>query len=154
MNYESITTCDVANGEDFGVVLWVSGCDIQCPGCHNKGTWDPNTGKRFTKSTVDLILNELKKDHIKRFTVSGGHPLMPCNRGEVRLLLKKIRNEFKDKIKIWLYTGYVYEEMDKDCKNICDEYCDVVVDGPYIEELRDISLPFRGSSNQKIIKIR
>ena len=151
MNYKSITTCDVANGEDIGVVLWVSGCDIQCPGCHNKETWDPEAGKEFTSKEVDIIFDELSKEHITRFTLSGGHPLMPCNRDTIRMLLQSIKSKFPE-IKIWLYTGYVYEELDSACKFICDKYCDVIVDGPYIESLKDLSLPFRGSSNQRIIR--
>lgn len=155
MNYEAITTCDVANGEGLGVVLWVSGCDIYCPGCHNKETWDPNTGSAFTELQEKLILKELERPEITRFTLSGGHPLMPCNREDVKNLICKVRDKFKDKIKIWLYTGYIYDRhyMDKDVKSICD-MCDVVVDGPYIEKLRDINLKFKGSSNQRIIRIK
>lgn len=152
MNYEKITTCDVSNGEGIGVVLWVSGCDIQCPGCHNKETWDPKSGKEFTEKDLNLILNELKKPYISRFTLSGGHPLMPCNRKNVRELLQKIRNDCPF-IEIWLYTGYKYENLDEECKYICDNLCDIIVDGPYIESERDISLPFRGSKNQRIIKM-
>lgn len=152
MNYESITTCDVANGENFGVVLWVSGCDIQCPGCHNKETWDPSSGKPFTMEVFDKIVEQLNRPEIIRFTISGGHPLMPCNRGEVKTILQQVKNKFPDK-KIWLYTGYKYEDLDDECKYICS-LCDVIVDGPYIEELKDLSLPFRGSSNQRIIKIK
>ena len=150
MNYESVTTCDVCNGEGVGVVLWVSGCDIHCPGCHNPGTWDPKSGRPFTKDVVNFIIEELKRPEITRFTISGGHPLMSCNRKEIRKLIQEIRCVLPD-IKIWLYTGYIYENLDNECKDICS-YCDVIVDGPFIEELKDISLPFRGSSNQRIIK--
>lgn len=154
MNYENITTCDICNGEGLGTVLWVSGCDIHCPGCHNQETWDPTSGKPFTNETLELILNELSRPEISRLTLSGGHPLMPCNRKEIINIINIVKNKFKDKIKIWLYTGYTYgNEMDPDVKHICD-MCDVIVDGPYKENLRDISLPFRGSSNQRIIKIK
>lgn len=153
MNYESITTCDVSNGEGIGVVLWVSGCDIHCPGCHNKETWDPNSGKEFTIEVFDKIIEQLNRPEITRFTLSGGHPLMPCNRNMTRLILQGIRNRFNNSKKIWLYTGYNYNELDDECRYLCS-LCDVVVDGPYIESLRDTSLPFRGSSNQKIIKIK
>ena len=153
MNYESITTCDVCNGEGIGVVLWVSGCDIQCPGCHNKETWDPSSGKKFTSEAFNKIIEQLNRPEITRFTLSGGHPLMPCNRAAVKTILKNIRNIFGNTKKIWLYTGYDYERLDVESKEICN-MCDVIVDGPYIEELRDVSLPFRGSSNQKIIKIK
>ena len=149
MNYESITTCDVCNGEGVGVVLWVSGCDIHCPGCHNKETWDPTSGKLFTNKELQLIINELKRPEITRFTISGGHPLMPCNRDEVKRIVRAIKNEVPE-IQIWMYTGYIFEELDRECVNIC-KYCDVIVDGPYIEKLKDLSLAFRGSSNQRVI---
>lgn len=151
MNYESITTCDVCNGEGVGVVLWVSGCDIKCPGCHNKETWDPTSGKPFTQTELDELVKEVERPEITRFTLSGGHPLMPCNRAEVARILATIRCAAPD-INIWLYTGYKYEELDDECKAIC-EYCDVIVDGPYVQELRDISLEFRGSKNQRIIRL-
>lgn len=154
MYYENITTCDVANGEGLGVVLWVSGCDVHCPGCHNKETWDPQSGKMFTSKEIDLIFNELDKPHISRLTISGGHPLMPCNRESVRMLLQKVRYIYGDDIQVWLYTGYKYESMDDECLYICDNLCDVIVDGPFIEELMDVSLPYRGSKNQRIIKIK
>ena len=154
MKYESITTCDVANGEGLGVVLWVSGCDIHCPGCHNQETWDPETGHLFTKQVEEKLFNELSRPEITRLTLSGGHPLMPCNRKDVKLLIKDVKSKFKNKIKIWLYTGYTYDNsMEKEVKEICD-MCDIVVDGSYVEELKDISLKFRGSSNQRIIKIK
>ena len=153
MNIENITTCDVCNGEGLGVVVWVSGCDVQCPGCHNKETWDPSTGTLFTEEHEKLIYKELSRPEITRITFSGGHPLMPCNIKEIKNLISKIRVNFPN-IKIWLYTGYIYgAEMSTDAKNVCD-MCDVIVDGPYIEKLRDISLKFRGSSNQRIIKIK
>ena len=154
MNIENITTCDVCTGEGLGVVVWVSGCDIQCPGCHNKDTWDPASGIKFTEEHENLIFKELNRPEISRITFSGGHPLMPCNIEAVKNLIIKIREKFKNNIKIWLYTGYIYEDnMDAKCLEVCN-MCDVVVDGPYIEKLRDISLKFRGSSNQRIIKIK
>ena len=151
MHYENITTCDVCNGEGVGVVLWVSGCDIHCPGCHNKDTWDPESGKWFKSEDYDKLMDELARPEITRLTISGGHPLMPCNRNMVRTILQQTRLNFPFK-KIWLYTGYKYEELDEECKYICS-LCDVVVDGPYIEKMKDLSLPFRGSSNQRIIKM-
>ena len=139
MNYESITTCDVCNGEGVGVVLWVSGCDIHCPGCHNKETWDPNSGKTFTSEDFDKIVEQLSRPEITRLTLSGGHPLMPCNRSMINLIIQGIRNRFGNTKQIWLYTGYKYEDLDEECKIICS-YCDIVVDGPYAESLKDISL--------------
>lgn len=150
MNYEKITTCDVANGEGVGVVLWVSGCDVCCPGCHNKETWDPTSGQLFTAAEFDKIVEQLSRPEITRFTLSGGHPLMPCNRSMIRIILQGIRDRFQNTKEIWLYTGYKYEDLDAECKYICS-LCDVIVDGPYIQELKDRSLLFRGSSNQRII---
>ena len=152
MNYTAITTCDICNGEDLGVVLWVSGCDVKCPGCHNKETWDPEAGKPFTEATLKLILTELERPELTRLTLSGGHPLMPCNRSAITDLILEVRYKFKDKIKIWLYTGYNYDELDPNAKLIAD-MCDYVVDGPYMEQFRNLSLQYRGSANQRIIKI-
>ena len=153
MNYESITTCDVCNGKGLGVVLWVSGCDVQCKGCHNMETWDANSGNEFTNETLSLLIEELKRDGIERLTLTGGHPLMPCNRQQVKEIIEHVR-EVTPNIKIWLYTGYYYNrDMDKECKNIC-KMCDVVVDGPYVESLKNGKLKFRGSSNQRIIKVK
>ena len=153
MNYESITTCDVANGEEIGVVLWVSGCDLHCPGCHNQETWDPSSGKPFDDKAKEVLFKELSKEEIKRLTISGGHPLMPCNVLEVNKLLFEVKLLFPH-IKIWLYTGYKYEDLNIECKDLVENFVDVLVDGPYVEGLRDISLPFRGSSNQRIIRIK
>lgn len=152
MNYESITTCDVCNGEGLGVVLWVSGCDVHCKGCHNKDTWEPDSGKKFTEESLKLLCGELNRSSIKRLTLSGGHPLMPCNRSDVKNIIQHVRTYYPE-ISIWLYTGYYYKDMDKECKGIC-KMCDVVVEGPYIASLRDNSLSFRGSSNQNIIKFK
>ena len=104
MNYKSITTCDVCNGEGFGIVLWVSGCDVQCPGCHNKETWNPESGNLFDKHAKELLYKELSRPEITRLTISGGHPLMPCNRKDVLELVRDICVDFED-IEIWLYTG-------------------------------------------------
>ena len=152
MNISNITTCDVCNGEGLGVVVWVSGCDVKCPGCHNKETWDPSNGIPFTEEYKKLIYKELERPEISRITFSGGHPLMPCNLKDIKKLIYNIRKDFPT-IKIWLYTGYVFEDLNTECKEIVN-MCDVIVDGPYIEKLRDLSLSFKGSSNQRIIKIK
>ena len=152
MHYSGITTCDVCNGEGIGVVLWVSGCDVKCKGCHNKETWDPQHGKDFDVDALNELMCELERPEISRLTLSGGHPLMPCNRECVKSLIELIRDAFPH-INIWLYTGYSYKDMDKDCKQIC-KLCDVVVEGPYIEEERDTTLEFRGSKNQNIIRYK
>lgn len=154
MNYFDITTCDVCNGEGIGVCLWVSGCDIHCKGCHSQHTWSSDYGKLFNKESEQLIFNELDKPYIKRLTITGGHPLMKCNREGVETLLKNVRARYGSTKEIWLYTGYTYSDtLEEQCKHIIDTYVDVLVDGKFVEELRDISLPFRGSSNQRIIRI-
>lgn len=153
MNYLKIDKFDVANGTGVGVVLWVSGCDIHCKGCHNPSTWNPNCGLKWTMEAFNEVMEALNQPGISRLTLSGGHPLMAENRADVYELVKAVRSTFPH-IKIWLYTGYIYEECLKipELKNII-ENCDVVVDGPFVIELYDKNLPFRGSSNQRIIYV-
>jgi anaerobic ribonucleoside-triphosphate reductase activating protein len=152
MNYSGITTCDVCNGEGIGVVLWVSGCDVRCEDCHNKETWNPQHGKNFDIDALNELIGELERPEINRLTLSGGHPLMPCNREDIKSLISLVRAKYPD-ISIWLYTGYYYDKnMDKECRQIC-KMCDVVVDGPFIKLEEDKSLEFRGSKNQHIIRM-
>lgn len=150
MNYETITTCDVCNGTGLGVVLWVSGCDIHCNGCHNKGTWDFNHGDTWGIYSNQVLMQELSKPYITRFTLSGGHPLAPQNITACTALCKEIKKKFPNK-SIWLYTGYTWEDI-KDFTIL--KYVDILVDGAYNESMRDITLPFRGSTNQRIIDVQ
>ena len=154
MNYIKITKNDIANGIGIGCVLWVSGCDIHCKNCHNQSTWDFNAGQLFTEDTMQEILLTLTKPYISRFTLSGGHPLDPINAPEVLKIVKRVKMVFPNK-DIWIYTGYVWEDIIKNdtLKEILKR-TDVLVDGAYVDELRDISLPFRGSSNQRIIDVQ
>lgn len=150
MNYHKIETCNLSNGTGFRVVLWVSGCNHHCPGCHNPETWDPNSGKPFTEKQEKQIIKYLQPNYIQGLTISGGDPLMPCNRETVLDLCKRVKDFYPNK-DIWIYTGYTYEELceqNMDMNNI-----NVIVDGPYIEAQRDISLAFRGSTNQNICYI-
>ena len=154
MNYEKIDKCSVSNGLGVRTVLWISGCNIHCKNCHNQSTWDFNSGIPFTDDTMQEILYDLSKPYIKGLTLSGGHPLDPINAPEVLKIVKRVKMVFPNK-DIWIYTGYVWEDIIKDdtLKEIL-KYTDVLVDGAYIDELRDISLAFRGSSNQRIIDVQ
>ena len=154
MNYIKVTKNDIANGIGIGCVLWVSGCNIHCKNCHNQSTWDYNAGQPFTEDTMQEILLTLTKPYISRFTISGGHPLDPHNASEVLKIVKRVKMVFTNK-DIWIYSGYEWETIIKDetLREIM-RYTDVLVDGPYIDELRDVSLAFRGSSNQRIIDVQ
>ena len=153
MNYEKIDKCSVSNGLGVRTVLWVSGCNIHCKNCHNQSTWDFNSGIPFTEDTMQELLYDLSKPYIKGCTLSGGHPLDPLNAPEVLKIVKRVKMVFPNK-DIWIYSGYVWEDIIKDdtLKEIL-KYTDVLVDGAYVDELRDISLPFKGSSNQRIIDV-
>lgn len=150
MRYADITTCDVANGTDLGVVLWCQGCSLNCPGCQNKCTHAAAEGSEFTKKEEDLILAELSRPQIKRLTLSGGHPLEPYNIDTCLELCKRVKSEKPD-IQIWCYTGWLWEDV-KDFEII--KYIDVLVDGPYVESMRDITLAWRGSLNQMVIDVK
>lgn len=151
MNYEKIDKCSVSNGSGVRAVLWISGCGIHCRNCHNPQTWDFDSGIPFTDDTMQEILYDLSKPYIKGCTLSGGHPLDPLNAPEVLKIVKRVKMVFPNK-NIWIYSGYEWENIIKDetLREIM-KYTDVLVDGPYIDELRDVSLAFRGSSNQRII---
>lgn len=153
MNYHKIEKTSVANGPGVRCTLWISGCRIGCKGCHNPETWDFNGGKSFDDEAKQELFDALSPDYIQGITFSGGHPLEPENILDVALLIREIREKLPSK-DIWLYTGY---KMPSDLKAPIWSYvqdCDVVVDGPYIEEERDITLLFRGSRNQRLIDIK
>lgn len=150
MRYLKIENVDIGNGLDVGSVLWVSGCSHHCPQCHNPQTWDKNAGEEFTEEVLDNLLDKLKRPYIKRLTLSGGDPLFLGNRDEITNVVRKVKKNFPN-IKIWCYTGYLWEEV-KDLP--CMDFIDVLVDGEFKVELRDITLPFCGSSNQRIINVK
>lgn len=154
MNYIKITKNDIANGECIGVVLWVSGCNCRCYNCHNPQTWNFNEGQFFTEDTMQELLFELNKPYITRITLSGGHPLEPQNADDVLKIVKRVKMVFPNK-NIWIYSGYVWENILTDPKlTEIMKYCNVLVDGAYIDELRDLTLQFRGSSNQRILDVQ
>jgi anaerobic ribonucleoside-triphosphate reductase activating protein len=148
MRYASIRDFDISNGEDIGVSLFVQGCHFHCPNCFNQSTWDFNGGKEFTIETMRHIVKLMDRPYIKRFTLLGGEPLAPENIETSKEILRVIKETYPNK-QIWLFTGYVMENIPD--KSIL-KYVDVLVDGPYKHELRDLSLAFRGSSNQRVIK--
>ena len=165
MNYIKISKYDTANGIGIGVVLWVSGCSCRCHSCHNPQTWDFNAGQPFTEDTMQELLDALNKPYISRLTLSGGHPLESQNLETVYQIVKTVKEKFSNK-KIWLYTGYTWEEIlnnDRENKrantNSISPFdivrcCNILVDGKYEKDKRDISLAFAGSSNQRVIDIQ
>lgn len=150
MRYLKISNFDTANGLGIGNVLWVSGCSHHCPQCHNPQTWDKNFGEEFTDEVLENLIEKLKRPYIKRLTLSGGDPLFLGNRDGITNIVRKVKKELP-KTKIWCYTGYLWEDV-KDLP--CMEYIDVLVDGEFKIDLKDISLPFCGSSNQRIINVQ
>lgn len=154
MRYHNITTADMMNGEGLRVVLWLSGCTHHCYNCQNPITWDENDGLVFDKSAKEELFRELGKDYISGLTLSGGDPLHEANLDEVLDLVNEIRFLFPNK-SIWLYSGYTFEECLLNTKRReIIKNTDVMVDGRYIDSQRDISLKWRGSSNQRVIDIK
>ena len=154
MNYASIVKADIANGEHFRVSLFVSGCARGCPGCFNKEAQDPAFGKPFDDKSKQKIFKELEHEWCKGVSFLGGEPLskLSDNRKVIIELAKEIREKFPDKDQ-WIWTGYTLEEIqDDDTMKDILKYVDVLVDGPFIEEQKNLSIPFRGSSNQRILK--
>lgn len=150
MYYHGITKTSVANGTGIRTVLWVSGCNHHCNGCHNPQTWDVNSGQLFDDSARRKLMLALSKVWCNGLTFSGGDPLHPQNRDTVTEIAKEVKDRFPDK-DIWLYTGYTFEEV-KDLEVM--QYIDILVDGEFIEDLRDLRLKFKGSANQRIIDVK
>ena len=150
MRYHNITKDDMLNGFGLRVVLWVSGCEHRCGGCHNPITWNPDDGLLFDEAARAEIFEELSRDYINGITLSGGDPLYIQNRECIGGLISDIKEEFPEKT-IWLYTGYIWENI-----NTLDfiPKIDVIVDGKFIEEFKDNSIHWRGSSNQRVIDVK
>ncbi len=149
MRYHNITKDDMLNGDGLRVVLWVAGCTHKCKECQNPITWDINGGLEFGESEKKEIFNQLDESYISGITFSGGDPLHPQNRQPVYELAKEIKEKYPDKT-IWLYTGFLWEEI-KDLPII--PYLDVIVDGEFKIELLDPQLYWKGSSNQRVIDV-
>ena len=161
MNYASIRTCDIANGEGVRVSLFVSGCTHCCKGCFNKEAWDFGYGRPFTAETESALLEALAPDHIAGLTILGGEPMEPANQRVLVPFLRRMRERFGDSRSVWVYTGCVLEtDLEAESRwrtDVTDDFLsmvDVLVDGPFVEDLKDISLRFRGSSNQRIINMK
>ena len=158
MNYSGIIGSDIANGEGVRVSLFVSGCTHCCKGCFNPDTWSFAAGEPFTKNTQDFLMEELSKEWIQGLSLLGGEPMEPENQRALVPFLRRVRKELPAK-DVWCYTGCVLEDdLLKESRwrtEVTDEmlsYIDVLVDGPFVESLKDVSLKFRGSSNQRILR--
>ncbi len=150
MRYHNITTDDMLNGDGLRTVLWVAGCEHHCEECHNPVTWDVNGGLPFDEKAEDELFTKLSPKHISGLTFSGGDPLHPQNRAEVTRLAGKLRETLPQK-NIWLYTGYLWEEI-RSLEMI--PLLDVVVDGEFVKALFDAKLHWKGSSNQRVIDVK
>ena len=149
MNYGMIRKVDVANGLGVRVSLFVSGCRNHCNGCFNPETWDFGYGRPFTKETGDVIIEALRPLWIQGLSILGGDPFEPENEEELIPFVKRVKAELPDK-DIWIYSGYTFEELEG--RELL-RYADVLVDGPFIEDMKDAGLAFRGSRNQRIIRL-
>lgn len=154
MNYHDIKKCDLLNGDGIRVSLWVSGCEHDCEQCQNPQTWDVNSGITFGKEAEEELFEALDKDWVSGVTFTGGDPLHENNLEDVLNLVNRIRLLLPDKT-IWIYSGYTWEQC-IECKKRFEiiKQCDVFVDDVYIDNLRDITLKWRGSSNQRVIDVQ
>lgn len=150
MHFHNITKEDMLNGSGLRTVLWLAGCEHKCKNCQNPITWDICGGLLFDEAAKEELFEALKPDYISGITFSGGDPLHTQNREEVGRLIEEIHEKFPEKT-IWVYTGYLWEQV-KDLWFM--KYIDVLVDGPFIEELKDVTLHWKGSSNQRVIDVK
>lgn len=159
MNYGEIKNCDIANGIGVRVTLFVSGCTNRCEGCFQPETWDFDYGEPFTAETEERLLNMLSPSYINGLTLLGGDPFEPENQRALMPFLKRVRALYPKKT-VWAFTGFTYEDLLRQGSHprceVTEEMLlliDVLVDGPFIQRLKDISLRFRGSSNQRLIDL-
>lgn len=157
MHYGNIKNYDIADGEGVRVTLFCSGCTNRCEGCFQPETWDFCYGKEYTKETEDQLIQMLTNPNIQGLTLLGGDPFEPSNQRTLITLLRRVKQELPTK-DVWAYTGFVYEkdllEGQRKHTEVTDEmlsYIDVLVDGPFVIDEKDISLYFRGSTNQRVI---
>lgn len=156
MNFASIKNCDIANGIGVRISLFVSGCTHHCKNCFNSEAWDFNYGEKFTAKQQEYIKELLKPDYIAGLSLLGGEPMEPQNVKGLLPFIRDLKKSYPQKT-IWCYSGYTFEQLlarnDADTNELLS-YIDVLVDGKFVEELKDISLRFRGSSNQRIIDVK
>ena len=159
MNYATIKNCDIANGPGVRVSLFVSGCTHHCKGCFNEVAWDFNFGQPFTQDTIEQIIQMMRPDYIKGLTLLGGEPFEPQNQPALLDLVRRVKSEYPHKT-VWAFSGYLFDKDILPCRlgdpAITGEllgYLDVLVDGRFVEEKKDLSLRFRGSSNQRLIDV-
>ena len=159
MNYATIKNCDIANGPGVRVSLFVSGCTHHCKGCFNEVAWDFHYGQPFTQQTIDAILEMLRPTYIKGLTLLGGEPFEPQNQPALVDLLRQVRASYPEK-SVWAFSGYLFDKDiapgrlgDPEVTRELLGYVDVLVDGRFVEEKKDLSLRFRGSSNQRLINV-
>lgn len=153
MRYASIRSLDISNGESIGVVLFTQGCPFHCKNCFNPETHDFNGGKEYTLEIRDKIVSLISRSYIKRFSILGGEPLIDRNKQDLISLCSMIKKVRPD-IKIWVYTGNTFENIKQSWYDLLYNYVDILVDGQFIDELKDLRLEFRGSSNQRLIDIK
>lgn len=160
MNYGNIKYNDIANGEGVRVSLFVSGCTHHCKNCFNPETWDFNYSKPFTKEIEDNIISALAPDHINGLTLLGGEPMEPANQKALLDFVKRVKSIYPNKT-IWCYSGYLFDtELLSESRAHCPwtkellSYIDILVDGEFKEDLKDITLRFKGSSNQRVIDVQ
>lgn len=159
MNYATIKERDIANGPGVRVSLFVSGCTHRCKGCFNQVAWDFEYGEPFTQDTIDKILDLLAPDFVRGLTLLGGEPFEPQNQGPLLSLLRQVKGKYPEK-SIWAFSGYLFDRDIYPCRlgdpAVTREligYLDVLVDGPFVESRKDLSLRFRGSDNQRLIDV-
>lgn len=159
LNYANIKDFDIANGPGVRISLFVSGCTHHCKGCFNREAWDFDYGQPFTQETVDEIIQMMKPAYIKGLTLLGGEPFEPQNQGPIVELLRRVKKEYPQK-SIWAFSGYLFDKDilsgrlgDWEITKEYLSYLDVLVDGPFVEEKKDLMLRFRGSSNQRLIDV-
>lgn len=159
MNYAEIKNCDIANGPGVRISLFVSGCTHHCKGCFNEVAWDFDYGTPFTQETIDKILDMMRPGYIRGLTLLGGEPFEPQNQGPIVQLLRQIKEKMPEK-SIWAFSGYLFDRDilsgrlgDWSVTQEYLSYLDVLVDGPFVEARKNLSLRFRGSENQRIIDV-